>query len=43
MTLVAWHVAVRKHCANHDVPTPPLGYWAKLRYEAAAYDQHFQL
>jgi hypothetical protein len=22
-------VAVRKHCVEHGIPTPPLGYWAK--------------
>lgn len=25
-------VAVRKHCVKHDIPTPPLGYWAKLAH-----------
>lgn len=25
-------VAVRKICVNHGVPTPPLGYWAKLQH-----------
>ena len=25
-------VAVRKHCVNHDIPTPPVGYWAKLAH-----------
>ena len=25
-------VALRKTCVRHDVPTPPLGYWAKLAH-----------
>lgn len=25
-------VAVRKHCKNMDIPTPPVGYWTKLEY-----------
>ncbi len=25
-------VALRKTCLRHDVPTPPLGYWAKLAH-----------
>jgi hypothetical protein len=25
-------VALRKICKKHDIPTPPLGYWAKLAY-----------
>jgi hypothetical protein len=25
-------VAVRKICAKHGIPTPPLGYWAKLQH-----------
>ena len=25
-------VAVRKICLKHGIPTPPLGYWAKLRH-----------
>lgn len=25
-------VAVRKHCKNMDIPTPPVGYWMKLQY-----------
>lgn len=25
-------VAVRKICIKHGIPTPPLGYWAKLQH-----------
>ena len=25
-------VAVRKHCKNMDIPTPPVGYWMKLQH-----------
>lgn len=25
-------VGLRKICRNHDIPTPPLGYWAKLAH-----------
>jgi hypothetical protein len=25
-------VALRKHCVKHAIPTPPLGYWAKLAH-----------
>lgn len=25
-------VAIRKICIKHGVPTPPLGYWAKLKH-----------
>lgn len=25
-------VAVRKICVKHEIPTPPLGYWAKLQH-----------
>jgi hypothetical protein len=25
-------VALRKTCKKHDIPTPPLGYWAKLAH-----------
>ena len=29
-------VGLRKICVKHDIPTPPLGYWAKLSYGKAA-------
>jgi hypothetical protein len=25
-------VAIRKHCKNMDIPTPPVGYWMKLQH-----------
>lgn len=25
-------VGVRKHCVKHDIPTPPVGYWAKVAH-----------
>ena len=25
-------VALRKTCVKHSIPTPPLGYWAKLAF-----------
>ena len=25
-------VAIRKHCNNMDIPTPPVGYWMKLQH-----------
>ncbi|HVR57006.1 MAG TPA: hypothetical protein VMT72_09280, partial [Pseudolabrys sp.] len=29
-------VGLRKICVKHDIPTPPLGYWAKLSFGRAA-------
>lgn len=31
-TLVMSDVGLRKICVKHDIPTPPLGYWAKLNF-----------
>jgi hypothetical protein len=25
-------VGLRKTCVKHDIPTPPLGYWARLNF-----------
>lgn len=28
-------VALRKHCKKHNIPTPPLGHWAKVAHGKA--------